>query len=1044
MNLNQLDSKKNPSCPQPAVLKEFLQGLLEPPELDDCESHVADCQTCHETLRGLNSDDTLSQYVAQAIQAKQKDPEVSGSDSQQVAGLIEKLLDPATKHGSGIHRPADAEILADRAAEVLRYLDPVEGDSKPGEAGLGKLDNYLLYRLIGAGSTGVVFHAIDQSLNRNVALKVLRPSLGSVARERFIAEAKLAASIEHPNVVTIYQVGSRDRLAYIAMQWLPGQTLEQRLLESELDEAEIRQVVSQIAGGLSAAHQKQLVHRDIKPANIWISEESGDVKILDFGLARIADDDPGLTATGMLAGTPNFMSPEQTRGLELDGRSDLFSLGCILYRLLTGRLPYGAPTVLATLQSIQNEHPEPPQTVQAGASPDLSDLTMCLLEKQPNNRPDSATQLAQMLESPRDQWPRKVASYASAANAGSAEASSIKHGLDSSSRAPVKQARPSGGNWIRWATLVGLLLLGFFGCLFAPQIVRIATDQGEIVINSSDEDVSIRVSRDGNLITVLDTATSNSFNIASGKYEIEAVRSGDSDSSTSENSFRVSPNSFTMKRGSQTIVTVSQVPIDSQRVAAKIETQPNSNALNAVGQSPAIYNGRTFEQWLDIANRDRDPKTSGNAMLACSRLAESESDVSALRSVIKKLARQYGSYIVGASNEADVMREKLLKSLSSRDPEFVIDFALQELESGNSKSRGFCVWLTKFGSIYDGFGDQMYELHQEAIIKKGDSLLAAALRMDLREDFKAGLIRSICRNLYPKKSQTNPFGGQGLFDKAEIQRLNPNLFQWVREKYESCLPDSIAKKSLGHLATEYFANDKDFLAQNVGEMFDPETEPATREILLELITGWDTSPDLQATILLLMLENQFPHTEDRDHHKWLESIFDDLSPGYSTSRFASSVPLKFESDLKRTYGWNYGGYTGNHGGPKLSRARHSLTRAGVIDSLNKADGTTAVVRFLVSKLWSVEPLLSPEYKKNVLLTFLSKWMSINNIEAIYSKEEFEKLQIATDVQQLIEMIESGESREAVLSKGKLSEFVTKFYGFPGGGGVGGSGGGGIF
>jgi len=301
-------------------------------------------------------------------------------------------------------------------------------------------------------------------------------------------------------------------------------------------------------------------------------------------------------------------------------------------------------------------------------------------------------------------------------------------------------------------------------------------------------------------------------------------------------------------------------------------------------------------------------------------------------------------------------------------------------------------------------------------------LLASALRTDLREDIKAGLIENICRNLYPKKSQTNPFGGQGLFDKAEIQRLNPNLFQWVREKYESCLPDSIAKKSLGHLATEYFANDKDFLAQHVGEMFDPETEPATREILLELITGWDTSPDLQATILLLMLENQFPHTEDRDHHKWLESIFVDLPAGFSSSRFASSIPLKFESDLKRTYAWEFNGTIRGSPGPKT------------IDSLAKADGTTAVVRFLVSRLWSVEPSLSPEYKKNVLLKFLSKWMSINDIEAIYSKEEFEKLQIATDVQQLIEMIESGESREAVLYKRKLSGFVTQFWGFPSGGG----------
>lgn len=133
-----------------------------------------------------------------------------------------------------------------------------------------------------------------------------------------------------------------------------------------------------------------------------------DSLILDFGLARITDDDPGLTATGLLAGTPNFMSPEQARGLELDGRSDLFSLGCVMYRLLTGRLPFGSATVLATLQAIQTEQPAVPQAVRPDVSEDLADLTMCLLEKQPANRPSDSEQLVTMLSVPRDQWPVNV------------------------------------------------------------------------------------------------------------------------------------------------------------------------------------------------------------------------------------------------------------------------------------------------------------------------------------------------------------------------------------------------------------------------------------------------------------------------------------------------------------------------------------------------------------------------------------------------------------------------------------------------------------
>jgi serine/threonine protein kinase len=149
----------------------------------------------------------------------------------------------------------------------LRCIDPPEISD---HESLGSLGDYQLLRLIGAGGTGVVFQAKDRSLDRMVALKVLRPSLGALARDRFMAEARLAASIEHDNIVTIYQIGQQDRLAFIAMQWLPGETLESRLVHEKglLPEATVREFVAQIAAGLSAAHQRQLIHRDIKPANI--------------------------------------------------------------------------------------------------------------------------------------------------------------------------------------------------------------------------------------------------------------------------------------------------------------------------------------------------------------------------------------------------------------------------------------------------------------------------------------------------------------------------------------------------------------------------------------------------------------------------------------------------------------------------------------------------------------------------------------------------------------------------------------------------------
>ena len=544
------------NCPDTTTLADYLLGQLEPPTLDECESHIADCDTCHETLRGLSADDTLCEHVANAfLPATESDSfAVESDENDHVRGLVDRILSQTSSQSRApMPSSADAEVLADRAAEVLRCVE-----ANPDNQTLGSIGDYQLIRLIGAGSTGVVFQAIDQKLDRTVALKVLRPSLGSVARERFIAEARLAASIEHPNVVTIYQIDQFDRLAFIAMQWLPGQTLEAKLHSTAtMADEDVRRISAQVAAGLQAAHARQLVHRDIKPANVWISDDD-EVKILDFGLARIVDDDPGLTATGMLAGTPNFMSPEQTKGHELDGRSDLFSLGCMMYRMATGKLAFGATSILGTLQAIQNEQPTPPKLVNVDISSDLSDLTMALLEKQPANRPESAAQVVTMLQAARDQWPMKIAGYESPQPASQKELKS-----------QAKRQRFGG----RWVAFIAASLLGLAGWNFAPQIIRIATDQGELVVESDDKDVEIQILQDGEVVRVLDTKTKNSFNIESGDYQIKASGEG--------NSFEVTPeliNDETRRAGrSSRWRSIQHHPSQLQNQTGKTVRSPSSN-----------------------------------------------------------------------------------------------------------------------------------------------------------------------------------------------------------------------------------------------------------------------------------------------------------------------------------------------------------------------------------------------------------------------------------------------------------------------------------
>ncbi len=238
---------------------------------------------------------------------------------------------------------------------------------------------------------GVVFRAQDEQLQRPVALKVLRPSLGTGAHERFVQEARAAAAISHDQVVTIYQVGEDHGLAYLAMQLLEGETLEDRLKrEGKLPAAEVLRIGRQIAAGLAAAHAKHLIHRDVKPANIWLEAGSGRAKLVDFGLARALENDPRITESGMIAGTPCYMSPEQAVGGSLDERSDLFSLGCVLYRMATGEQPFPGSNALATLRAIEEDSPRPPQEADANVPVAVSDLVMGLLAKEPQHRPASA------------------------------------------------------------------------------------------------------------------------------------------------------------------------------------------------------------------------------------------------------------------------------------------------------------------------------------------------------------------------------------------------------------------------------------------------------------------------------------------------------------------------------------------------------------------------------------------------------------------------------------------------------------------------------
>jgi predicted Ser/Thr protein kinase len=287
-------------------------------------------------------------------------------------------------------RSAPAEALTSHAPEPNPYpflLPPVTDDE------IGRLGSYRVLGLLGKGGMGYVFRAEDVALARPVALKVMKPGLdGDVCGwQRFLREARAMAAIKHDSLVTVYQVGQERDVVYLAMELLEGASLDDWLARGKRPKpGAVVRVAREIAGGLVVIHARGLVHRDLKPANIWVEASGGRVKILDFGLARFMDDDASITKTGVVLGTPCFMSPEQARGEPAGPQSDLFSFGGVLYALCTGQNPFRGDNATAVLTSLAVDDPQPAHELNPAVPRPLSDLIMQLLAKSPDDRPSSA------------------------------------------------------------------------------------------------------------------------------------------------------------------------------------------------------------------------------------------------------------------------------------------------------------------------------------------------------------------------------------------------------------------------------------------------------------------------------------------------------------------------------------------------------------------------------------------------------------------------------------------------------------------------------
>jgi serine/threonine protein kinase len=260
---------------------------------------------------------------------------------------------------------------------------------------------YTISQKLGMGGMGVVYKAEDTKLKRTVALKLVRPefTLDGEARERFVREAQVAASLDHPNICTVFEISESDGLDFITMAYIEGQSLDVRIESGPVDQKEAIDLMIQVAEGLQEAHEKGIIHRDIKSANIMVTTK-GQAKIMDFGLAKLTEG-PQFTKTTKIVGTVAYMSPEQAKGEKVDIRSDLWSLGVVLYELLAGQLPFKRGSAAGVLYGIVNENPKPIWQHQQEVSNSLAAIVERCLEKNPSKRYQTAGELARDLKSVR-------------------------------------------------------------------------------------------------------------------------------------------------------------------------------------------------------------------------------------------------------------------------------------------------------------------------------------------------------------------------------------------------------------------------------------------------------------------------------------------------------------------------------------------------------------------------------------------------------------------------------------------------------------------
>lgn len=469
-------------CPDEQTLSQWLAGQITESVAVYLDNHFEQCPRCVESMRVLRTRDKLIDSLRNGTNTAKV---ICGHAGRISLGQVRQ------------HIFCGGDALPD-PNQVTKEMSQILGDHVSPD-GLGQIGIYRVLSHLAIGGMGIVLLAIDTQLQRKVALKIMRPHLAdrNDAKTRFIREAQAMASLRHNHIATIHHVGEIRGVPFLAMELLQGESLDCRIarhIPFMIDDIIV--VGLQVADALRAAHSAGLIHRDIKPSNIWIEETSPEgriekVKLLDFGLVHASYSDQALTHEGALVGTPGYIAPEQAEGLLIDARSDLFSLGCVLYQMATGQSPFLKANAVSSLHALVHTNPPPVKDYNPDVPAALGNVIDQLIEKSPVSRPASADAVYDILHNMNH------------------------HVLESKIRRHDNHA-----SRIAFHVLLATILIAVLGVLIS---ISLSPSKGTLIVETDQEAIEAEVKQDDQVYGKLTISprSQRELQLPPGKYQVE-------------------------------------------------------------------------------------------------------------------------------------------------------------------------------------------------------------------------------------------------------------------------------------------------------------------------------------------------------------------------------------------------------------------------------------------------------------------------------------------------------------------------------------------